>query len=114
MSATLPEPARRFTTCLNTSVFCRHQGERGSFHGSKNVTVVPLGEEPGEEDDRDDRGEQYDTRDDACPGRKMFERLHAKSRKLLCPTGEWGFAERIRRGVGDGCDVPGSANGFQV
>jgi hypothetical protein len=53
----LPEPARGFATRLNASVFCGHEGEGRAFHGSENVTVVPLGEEPGEEDDCYDRGE---------------------------------------------------------
>jgi len=58
LTAMLPKPARRFTRPLDASGFVRleqilHDSKNRTFQGDfKNVTVVPLGEEPGEEDRR--------------------------------------------------------------
>ena len=71
----LPEPARRLTKTLNASVFSRHEKVFRCCN-KVNVNVVPLDEEPGEEDHRDDRDHQYDTGDEACcPRCKMADRV---------------------------------------
>jgi hypothetical protein len=75
----LPEPPGRFTNSLNASVFSRHKREREIFEGWKNVTALLLGVEPGEEDHRDNRGKQYDSNDDACPGSKMVATVGVSS-----------------------------------
>jgi hypothetical protein len=64
----LPGSARRYTKSLKAVVWFRRER---IFHGCQKIRVFLLGEEPGGEVHRDDRDDQYDTGDKACPDWKM-------------------------------------------